>query len=248
LQIYLFGKMGTEGLKYNIIRPGYMRRPFKNVKAHHSAHIMQGPVLSKRKIFNNFLYRLFVVYNRTHEQCDMKDSYAFSVLKQNVKFCLAERVISGNQWEEEYNISFELFQSSFANMDRNSKIFTAETVNTIFTIPSSFSTNTIFMNRWETDGGKMPMMFDLIHNLFITGLFQPNDFLKQYDFDLFFYESLPLFNELTSKFSIDYLTYEKLYVLYNLSFYYKAKSSAAVFSNLELVYYNRLQTRLLSLV
>ena len=94
--------MSTDSLKYNIIRPGYMRRPFKNVKAHHSATIMQGPVLSKRKIFNNFLYRLFVVYNRTHEQCDMKDSYAFSVLKQNVKFCLAERVISGNQCEEEY--------------------------------------------------------------------------------------------------------------------------------------------------
>ncbi|MFN5346820.1 MAG: hypothetical protein ACK5B3_06305, partial [Bacteroidota bacterium] len=80
------------------------------------------------------------------------------------------------------------------------------------------------------------------------GLFQPKDFLKQYDFDLFFYESLPLFNELTAKFSVDYLTYEKLYVLYNLSFYYKAKSSAVVFSNLELVFYNRLQNRLIDLL
>jgi hypothetical protein len=240
--------MATDSLKYNIIRPGYMRRPFKNVKAHHSAPLLQGTVLSKRKIFNNFLYRLFVVYNRTHEECAMIDSYAFNVLEQNIKFCLAEKVISGSQWDEEYRNTFDLFIKAYASMDWNTKIFTTETVNTIFTIPSSFTTNTIFMNRWETEGGKMPMMFDLIHNLFITGLFQPKDFLKQYDFDLFFYESLPLFNELTAKFSVDYLTYEKLYVLYNLSFYYKAKSSAVVFSNLELVYYNRLQNRLIDLL
>jgi hypothetical protein len=178
----------------------------------------------------------------------MIDSYAFNVLEQNIKFCLAEKVISGSHWDEEYRNTFDLFIKAYASMDWNTKIFTAETVNTIFTIPSSFTTNTIFMNRWETEGGKMPMMFDLIHNLFITGLFQPKDFLKQYDFDLFFYESLPLFNELTTKFSVDYLTYEKLYVLYNLSFYYKAKSSAVVFSNLELVYYNRLQNRLIDLL
>jgi len=141
------------------------------VKAHHSAPLLQGTVLSKRKIFNNFLYRLFVVYNRTHEECAMIDSYAFNVLEQNIKFCLAEKVISGSQWDEEYRNTFDLFIKAYASMDWNTKIFTAETVNTIFTIPSSFTTNTIFMNRWETEGGKMPMMFDLIHNLFITGLF-----------------------------------------------------------------------------
>lgn len=240
--------MATDSLKYNIIRPGYMRRPFKNVNAHHTALLLQGTVLSKRKIFNNFLYRLFVIYNRTNEQCTMMDSYAFNVLEQNIKFCSAEKMISGNQWEKEYLNTFNLFVKAYKSMDWNKEIMTAETVNTIFTIPSSFTTNTIFMNRWELDGGKMPMMFDLIHNLFITELFHPKDFLKQYDFDLFFYESLPLFNELTNKFSIDYVTYEKLYVLYNLSFYFKAKSSAVVFSHLELVYYNRLQNRLIDLL
>ena len=240
--------MATDSLKYNIIRPGYMRRPFKNVKAHFTTPLIEGTTLSKRKILNNFLYRLFVVYNRTHEQCVMLDSYAFSVLEQNVKFCQAEKVISGNQWDEEYRNTFELFVRSYESMDWNATIQTAETVNTIFTIPSSFTTNTIFMNRWETEGGKMPMMFDLIHNLFITGLFQPNDFLKQYDFDLFFYNALPLYNEMIAKFDIDYKLYEKLYVLYNLSFYFKAKSAAVSFSNIELVYYNRLQNRLIDLL
>ena len=50
-----------------------------------------------------------------------------------------------------------------------------------------------------------------------------------------------------AKFDIDYNTYEKLYVLYNLSFYFKAKSAAVTFSNIELVYYNRLQDRLVDL-
>lgn len=240
--------MATDSLKYNIIRPGYMRRPFKNVKAHYTTPLIEGTLLSKRKILNNFLYRLFVVYNRTHEQCVMLDSYAFNVLEQNVKFCQAEKVISGNQWDEEYRNTFDLFIKSYESMDWNTTILTAETVNTIFTIPSSFTTNTIFMNRWETEGGKMPMLFDLIHNLFINGLFQPNDFLKQYDFDLFFYNALPLYNEMISKFDIDYKTYEKLYVLYNLSFYFKAKSSAVTFSTIELVYYNRLQNRLIDLL
>jgi len=239
--------MATESLKYNIIKPGYMRRPLKNVKADFTAPLIEGTLLSKRKILNNFLYRLFVVYNRTHEQSVMLDCYAFKVLEQNIKYCKAEKVISGSQWDEEYCNEFDLFIKSYESMDWHTPIKTAETVNTIFTIPASFTTNTIFMNRWETDGGKMPMLFDLIHNLFIAGLFQPKDFLKQYDFDLFYYQSLPLFNEMIAKFDIDYNTYEKLYVLYNLSFYFKAKSSAVTFSNIELVYYNRLQDRLVDL-
>jgi hypothetical protein len=239
--------MATDSLKYNIIRPGYMRRPFKNVNAHFTTPLLQGTLISKRKIFNNFLYRLFVVYNRTHEQCEVKESFVFDVLEKNINFCLAEKAISGSQWDDEYMHTFDLFVQSFNALDKNSTIFVAETVNSIFTIPATINANTIFLNRWETEGGKMPLLFDLIHNLFISGLFQPKDFLKQYDFDLFFYQALPLFNEMIAKFSVDYVAYERLYVLYNLSFYYKAKSSAVVFSNIELEYYNRLQNRLIDL-
>jgi len=239
--------MATDTLKYNIIRPGYMRRPYKNVKAHYSTPIISGLNLSKKKLLNNFINRIFIVYNRTTENSKLMDSYVYQTIHQNIKFCEAEKIISGGQWEDDYWNSFNLFVKSFSQLDALEGISVAETVNSIFTIPADLNSNTIFLNKWEAEGGKMPLLFDVIHNMFITGLYQPTDFIKQYDFDLFFYNSLPLYNQLIEKFEIDYNLYEQLYVLYNLSFYYKSKSAAISFSNAELVYYNRLQNRLIEL-
>ncbi|MFM7016999.1 MAG: hypothetical protein ACKOX3_11800 [Bacteroidota bacterium] len=239
--------MATDSIKYNIIRPGYMRRPLKNVKAHAITPTLHGKSLSRKKIYNAFLNRLFVVYNRTHQSCLLKESLIYASIHQNVKFSKAEKTINGYRWDEEYKESFDFFVRVLETLPTELPIKIAETVNTIFTIPAAIDTHTIFFNNWEVDGGKMPMLFDLIHNLFIAGLYQPADFMKQYDFDLFFYNSLPLYNEMISKFEIDYKRYEQLYVLYNLSFYYAAKSSAVSFSQVELIYYNRLQNRLFDL-
>lgn len=239
--------MATESLKYNIIRPGYMRRPFKNVKAHFSAPVMTGTSMSRKKLLNNFLNRLFVIYNRTSENCKLNESIVYQTLLQNIKFTEAEKEISGCKWEDDYRNAYELFCHSFVSVNGNTVLKVAETVNTIFSIPADINSNTIFLNRWEAEGGKMPLLFDIIHNLFISNLYQPCDFIKQYDFDLFFYQALPLYNEMLSKFEIDFQLYERLYVLYNLSFYYKGKSAAIQFTNVELVYYNRLQNRLVDL-
>jgi hypothetical protein len=239
--------MATDSLNYNIIRSGYMRRLYKNVKAYHTATSIKGTTLSKRKLANNLLSRLFAVYNNTNESSQVKDAFVFKFLNQNVKFCLAEKEISGQIWAEDYLNKFNVFNNCFNKLSSQQSILVAETVNSIFAIPAYINSQTIFLNKWEVEGGKMPLLFDLIHNIYIAGVYYPTDFAKQYDFDILFYQALPLYNEMINKFAIDFELNEKIYVLYNLSFYYKGKAAAINFSNVELVYYSRLQTRLTDL-
>ena len=103
--------MATDSLNYNIIKSGYMRRPYKNVKAYHTATSIKGTTLSKRKLTNNLLIRLFSVYNNTNESSQVRDTFVFKFLKQNVKFCLAEKDISGQIWDEEYLNKFNVFNN-----------------------------------------------------------------------------------------------------------------------------------------
>ncbi len=239
--------MATDSLNYNIIKSGYMRRPYKNVKAYHTATSIKGTTLSKRKLTNNLLIRLFSVYNNTNESSQVRDTFVFKFLKQNVKFCLAEKDISGQIWDEEYLNKFNVFNNCFNKLSKEQSILVAETVNSIFAIPAYINSQTLFLNKWEVEGGKTPLLFDLIHNIYIAGVYYPTDFAKQYNFDSLFYQALPLYKEMINKFAIDFELNEKIYVLYNLSFYYKGKAAALNFSDVELVYYSRLQSRLIDL-